>query len=811
MTRPYTMNILLRSLAGMTTRRRLPEGTMPRHAPSLCTGLALCLSVAGCDNGPPRVKPLSGALPLASPAPEGAQGRIGTTDASAQVQYSYGRNTLPSLRSSGIAAGEGQVSLNFADTDIRDAVAQILTDILHVNYAIDPAVHGTVTLHTSAPLTNAQVLPALQMLLAQVQAVLLHSDGLYRIVPAQGQTGGSQGGGSPAGMAGMADNPALGGNMMVPLRYAEAASLTRALQPFVQSGAHLTPVDSGNAVIVSGDPAARNALVEVIHAFDVDWLSSQSYALLPVDSGNAKDMASALQTALHGSGGSLAQIVQVLPLTRVNAVLIVARNTRYIDDARRLFALIERNRRATVRSWHIFYVQNSNVNDVTYTLQQAFTPDNVTALPPGTTQGTTSQLAQTGFTGGLGNAMGNMGGGAMGGTTGGLGGLGGNAGTTGGLGTNSATGTQTGAPAGTQGATGTGQQQAASFNNPLLGGLDSSASGESSRPQGMRIISNGQHNAILVYATDQESDNVELMLNRIDVMPLQVRIDAVVAEVQLNDALQYGTQFFFKSGGINGVLSTNSQTITTGTLATAAFSHTLPGFIIGGASGGGAPFAIDALQNVTTVHVLSSPQLMVQDNHPARLQVGQLVPVQIGSQSSTIGTSIYNQFTYQPTGVIMEVTPHVSHAGLVTLDIAQEVSSVSSTSAVTTASTTTNPTFNDRSVSSRVVVQDGQTVGLAGLITENSSRANSGIPWLKNIPVLGFLAGNQNNNRQRTELLILITPHVIHDERDAVSLMEDLRDTHPNAANVPDELTPMHTTGSADPLRPLRRGVGLDR
>lgn len=807
------MQILIRVLESMTTSRRMPEGTIPRRTLPLRAVLILSLSIAGCDNTPPRVRPLPGALPLASPTSDGVQGRIGTTDASGQVQYSYGRNTMPSLRVPTIAPGEGQISLNFADTDIRDAAAQILTDILHVNYTIDPAVHGTVTLHTSSPLTNAQILPALQMILTQVQAVLLYSNGLYRIVPSQGTQAGSQPGNPQAGTTTMTDNPALGGTILVPLRYAEAASLTRALQPFVQSGARLTPVDSSNTVIVSGDPVSRNALVEAIRAFDVDWLSSQSYALLPVESGTAKDMASVLQTALHGSGGSLAQIVQVLPLTRVNAVLIVARNTRYIDDARRLFALIERNRRTTIRSWHIFYVQNSNVNDVTYTLQQAFTPDNITALPPGNASGTASQLAQTGFTGGMSNAMGNLGGGATGATTGmggGMGGLGGNAGMAGGLGANASTGLpQTGAQGGSQATTSAGQQ-AAPFNNPLLGGLDSSANTES-RPQGMRIISNGQHNAILIYATDQESDNVELMLNRIDVMPLQVRIDAVVAEVQLNDALQYGTQFFFKSGGINGVLSTNSQTITTGTLATAAFSHTLPGFIIGGASGGGAPFAIDALQNVTTVHVLSSPQLMVQDNHPARLQVGQLVPVQIGSQSSTIGTSIYNQFTYQPTGVIMEVTPHVSHAGLVTLDIAQEVSSVSNTSPVTTTSTSTNPTFNDRSVSSRVVVQDGQTVGLAGLITENSSRANSGIPWLKNIPILGFLAGNQNNSRQRTELLILITPHVIHDERDALSLMEDLRDTHPNAANVPDELTPMHTTGSADPLRPLRRRVGLDR
>lgn len=195
---------------------------------------------------------------------------------------------------------------------------------------------------------------------------------------------------------------------------------------------------------------------------------------------------------------------------------------------------------------------------------------------------------------------------------------------------------------------------------------------------------------------------------------------------------------------------------------------------------------------------------MVLDNRPARLQVGQLVPVQTGSQSSTIGTSIYNQFNYQPTGVIMQVTPRVNDNGLVTLDIEQEVSSVNPTS-----TSTINPTFDDRSVTSRVVVQDGQTVGLAGLITDSSSRGNSGIPWLKNIPILGILAGNQTNNHQRTELLILITPHVIHDQHDAVSLMEDLRETHPNAANVPDELHNMRESGSPDPQRRIREKVGL--
>jgi general secretion pathway protein D len=795
-----------------TTPRR---GLMSRRAPAAWTCVAVCVSIAGCNTyKSPHVTPLGGPLPLAGTAPEMPGGRIGGADQIGPAQYSYGRPMRPVIPVQGAMGGVGDIALNFSDTDIRDAVAQILTDILHVNYAIDPAVRGRVTLHTSSPLTSRQLMPVLQILLAQVHAALIRTDGLYRIVPVQGDMGNPPGGaaGGPAGggtgaegAPGITDSESLGGSIMVPLHYADAVNLARALQPFLQGGGRVTPVGSANAVIVSGEPSARNTLVDVIRAFDVDWLASQSYALLPVESGNARDMATALQSALHGG-----ELVQVLPLARVNAVLIVARNTRTIDDARRLFALIERNRRATMRSWHVFYVQNSSVNDVAYTLQQAFTPGDVTATPPESAPGSASQLGQTGFTGGMASAMGGggggLGGGGLGGTTGGGGGTGSNTGLFGGNqqgGTAQTTGGQT-----TGGQAGAGQAGGAqAFANPLLGGLDNTA-GTESRPQAMRIISNAQHNAILIYGTAQESDTVDQMLRQIDVMPLQVRIDAVIAEVQLNDALQYGTQFFFKSGGINGVLSSNSQTITTGTLATAAFSHTLPGFIIGGASGGGAPFAIDALQNVTTVHVLSSPQLMVQDNRAARLQVGQLVPVQIGSQSSTIGTSIYNQFTYQPTGVIMQVTPHVSEGGLVTLDVSQEVSSVSPTAASAT-NAASNPTFNDRSVSSRVVVQDGQTVGLAGLITDSSSRINSGIPWLKNIPVLGFLAGNQNNNRQRTELLILMTPHVIHDQRDAVDLMEDLRDTHPNAANVPGELQAIRMTGSPDPQQRVREKLGL--
>ncbi len=602
------------------------------------------LVLAGCSApaDKPVIRPLRPLSPFANQAATPRlNGYVGSTDQPLSARVSYGRDRVPVLHSIGADTGSGSVMLDFADTDIRDAVAQILGSQLHVTYTIDPAVKGTVTLHTAAPLSNAQLLPALQTLLSQVGATLYQSGGIYRVVAA-GTPGASAAPGGPASAAGgtgspiLASGDSLAGSAMVPLRYAGAEDLAKALQPFVQSGAKITAVNGSNALLVSGDPNVRGTLINLIQAFDIDALAGQSYALLPVDQGGAKDTATALQEALRGRGGSLSQVVRVVPMTRVDAVLIVASETRYIDDATRLFRLIEAQRRTTMRAWHVYYLQNSHANDAAYVLQQAFTPNDVTAQPTPTLQ--SQQNAQQGIggssgggglgsSGGLGGSTGGGLGGGLGGSSGGLGGggLGGSSGSTTGLGGGGLGGASTGA------ATGGGQSAGA---NPLLGGLDSSGGG--AERHSMRIIPNPQNNALLVYATEQENDTVSQMLRKIDILPLQVRIDAVIAEVQLNDALQYGTQFFFKSGGINGILSTGSSTIT-GPIASAALNSTLPGFVIGGATGnGGAPLAINALQAVTTVHVLSSPELLVLDNQQARLLVGQLVPIQTGSSTSTV-------------------------------------------------------------------------------------------------------------------------------------------------------------------------------
>ena len=273
-----------------------------------------------------------------------------------------------------VAAGNpaeaGDISLAFVDSDLREVVEQVLGTILGVNYTIDPAVRGMVTLRTPRPVNRAQAFSALQAVLAQNGATIAVADGLYRVSPA---------GGAQAGAA---------GSVVVPLRFAAAEDLAKVLTPFVGQGGRIAADPGRNALIVASDADTREALVAMIRGFDTDVLAGQSYALFPVVSGGVKEFAGALQEAFRGQGGgALAGAVRVVPMERVNAVMVVAAQPRFVEEARRIYTMVDRARRQTVRSWHITYLQNSDSSDVAFVLQSALTPNNVTAQPRGSQGG----------------------------------------------------------------------------------------------------------------------------------------------------------------------------------------------------------------------------------------------------------------------------------------------------------------------------------------------------------------------------------------------------------------------------------------
>jgi general secretion pathway protein D len=681
----------------------------------------------------------------------------------------------------GVTAEAGGVTLNFLDTDIREIARAILGTTLKLNYTIDPRVHGTASISTGTPLPRSDLLPTLETLLNQNGATLVERNGIYDILPiAAGMTTHQFSGTSGIGA----------GVEVVQLRYTSAADLAKVLEPYVGEGGKIAPDAASNALVVSGDQPVRETLVGLIRAFDTDLLAGRSYALYPAGDSDPQKLATEFQTVLQAqSQGPLSQIVSVLPMERVNAVLVVSSQPRYIDAADRFFGLATRVENATARTWHVYYVQNGQANDLAYTLQSAFTPNNVTAQPspaPGSTTPSAQPLS--------------MGTSTLGGGTGG--GFGGGLGTSGGFGAGvSGGGTPTGlqgltggSPGTTGAAPGGATTTSASAQSAATEPLSATSEGGAGAETRMRIIPNPVNNALLIYATAAEYSVIEAMLRKIDIIPLQVLIEATIAEVDLNNALQYGVQFFFKTDHFAetlGAPSSGVNSLSTPQLSNLSYPSTSPYFVLSKSPN----FALSALADVTKVKVLSAPQVMVLDNQPASLQVGQQVPVLTGTSTSTI-TGVTNSVNYVETGVIMQVTPRVNTGGLVTLDIAQEVSDVASAAANTV---TGSPTFNDQVFRTQVAVEDGQTVGMAGLIQDNASVDNTGIPVLKDIPLLGTLFSTQTNSRDRTELLVLITPHVVHDQRDARALTEDMRNSLSNAALAPQQLQHENNYGSANP------------
>jgi len=422
--------------------------------------LLLALVLPGCEKFEPPVlealPPLGGAEAVR--APQRVNGRVGAGDTLPAVQITTGSGSGIALPQA-TAPGPGDISFNFVDTDIREVVAQVLGNVLRVNYTIDPAVRGTATLRTTNPIARSQVLPALNAVLAQSGAAITQSAGLYRVVPATAAAAGP-------GMAGGAD---LTGGAVIPLRFASAEDLMRVLQPYAGAGGKIIADQGRNTLIVSGDPPTREALISLISAFDINALAGQSYALFPVTSGGAKDFAASLSDSFRTStGGSLAGVVRVVPMERMNSVLIVSSQARYIDEARRVYGLVERQRRQTLRGWNVYYLQNSRSNDIAYVLQQAFTPGRVTAVPTSRATGQTALgrgNQRSGFNqsggggmGGSGGLLGNNGGGGLAGT-----GIGG---------------------AQQAGAVGGQTDPAQNPANPLLGGLDPTGGASQGQGQG---------------------------------------------------------------------------------------------------------------------------------------------------------------------------------------------------------------------------------------------------------------------------------------------------------------------------------------
>jgi general secretion pathway protein D len=269
---------------------------------------------------------------------------------------------------------------------------------------------------------------------------------------------------------------------------------------------------------------------------------------------------------------------------------------------------------------------------------------------------------------------------------------------------------------------------------------------------------------LLIYATPSEYAVVENAVKRLDTMPIQVMLEASLAEVTLNDDLRFGLQWSAIGG--DGLMTLSEA-------STGAINQQFPGFSYLFTGKPDIRAVLNSIETITDVNVISSPKLLVLNNHEANLQIGDQVPITVQSSVGTINNNapIVNSVQLRDTGVILRVTPRANKSGLVLLEIAQEVSDV----VPTTSSSIDSPTIQQRKISSSVAVRDGETIALGGLIRESRTKSRGGIPLLRHIPGLGALFGSTSNNSRRTELIILITPRVMRSSQDVGATMDDLR------------------------------------
>ena len=643
-------------------------------------------------------------------------------------------------------------TLNFDNSPVANVAKVVLGDLLGLRYTIDPRAQGAINLSSSSAIPKSQLLFVLESGLRANNLALIRESGGYRITPmAEGGTFGA------TDRADAADSAAPGyGMTVIPMHYVSAPTISKLLEGFSTRPGTVRGDPSGRLLLVVGSGEERRAAIDTVRQFDVDWMRGQSVGLFPIRNNNSTVVASELEKILDSGEAGLGHgLVKIQDVTPQNAVLVVAARPNLLSAAQRWVERLDSGN-VSGAGVHVYKVRYGDAKQMAQLLNAMFGAggasgeSDASQLAPGS--GSKSLSASDRLTGGRPAT-----------TTAGAGGLSGGAGL-GGQNNNSAGAATTGA------ASPFGGLQTAALSSAFA---SAGQGGESSVLPGVRITADPADNSLLVYASAENYRIVERALQQIDRPKAQVAIDVTIAEVTLNDQLNYGVQFYLANHtNLGSVGLTNSGQALANTDSSSGFN-----IVVG--HNATPHLIISALHQLTDVKILSNPSLMVLDNQEATLEVGDQVPVSTGSATVlSANNAVVNTIDYKNTGIILDVTPRVSPDNTIQLDISQEISNVvdnSTSGSSSTSSGATTPTISERKVKSQINVTSGQMVMLAGLVADTQSKTRSGVPGFDQLPLVGGAFGSSGKQIQRTELIILIKPQIVRDSLDASRVAEQLR------------------------------------
>jgi general secretion pathway protein D len=664
---------------------------------------------------------------------------------------------IPEVRPQPIASGNG-FDLNFENTPVATVAKVVLGDILGTGYTIDPRVQGTVSLVSVKPVAKSDIVFVLENALRLSGVVLVRDTAGYRLTPVGDAVGSGR-----VDAAAASPEPGYGVSV-VPLQYVSAQTVLKLMDSFATKAGMVRADTTRNILLIQGSGAERRTAVDTALSFDVDWMRGQSVGIYPIANSGPEPIIAELEKIMDSGESGLSQnVVKFQAISRLNAILVVSRKPALLRTAATWIKRLD-NADTGRTSVHVYRVKYGEARQIARVLSEMFIGGSSSAsldaassqIAPGSGLSATSSADRLSLNGNNGSSSSN------------------------GFGSRSMGGTSTSGGSGF-GATQTAGANNASGSGPSDSGGASPGAGGKPMLQGVRITADTVNNTLLIYADQESYRIIESTLQQVDQPQLQVAIDATIAEVTLTNELAYGVQSYLTShnlglrpdqgSALNSQSTAAPAAAAAGAVANAFINRAFPGFnfLIGSEA---QPSAIlDALHSVTSVKVLSNPSLVVINNQVATLQVGDVVPISTGSATVlTTNNTVVNTIDYRNTGIILRVSPRINVNGNVRLDVEQEISNVSPQTA---ASLT--PTVSERKVRSSISVATGQTVLLAGLISEQQNKTRNGIPLLDQIPGLGDGFSDQDNKTTRTELIIFIRPQIIRDGTDAHFVAEELR------------------------------------
>ncbi len=749
--------------------------------------------------------------------------------------------------------------LNFEDAPLSQVVRTVLGDILSLDFVLHPPITGNITLSTRSAIPADQILNLLETALqANGMAMVRDARGTYHV----GRVDALKSIGATVRQA-TTDKPLAPGygTIIVPLQYIGANEMAAILRPMVPGDAIVRVDNIRNLLVMGGSRAQAEGWLDMVRTFDVNLLEGMSVGVFPLKYVSIQEVSAALQIMNGGGAGGAATpgapgaaggsvrpgaavgaaaaasagavtslsegnpmfgALRIIPIERLNSVIVITPRAAYLDEARRWLAKLDQpGSGGSQPQLNIYRVQNGNARHLAGVLAGIFggsaggsTANSGVAPGLGTSTSGTSAFGNNSFgNSGFGNSgFGNSGFGNSGFGNSGFGNSGfGNSGF---------------------GNSGFGNSGFGSNSGQRFGSTTSGIGNQVGTGQGMvsaslgsvRVMADELNNSVLVWGTPAEFERIEASLKKLDLPPTQVLIEASIVEVTLNDTLRYGLQWAFSgdvgnkgysgNGGLlgqagddrpPGATSLDTATGGLGGLSLGqGFNYTLKNSL------GNIKAVLTALAGKTQVKVVASPTLMVLDNHPAAIAVGTQQPYKSGTTvTGTSGTAIDN-FSYKDTGVNLQVVPSVNAGNLVTMTVNQSVTDVGAMDEVTR-----QRAFLQRQISSRVAVRSGESIVMGGLIQENSNEGRSGIPYLYDLPVVGNLFGSTNNSGARTELIVIITPRVVRTDIDVREVSDDLREQmralspllKSSVRTAPDDAFPAPSKASVEvgPLAPASR------